>query len=267
MTHGISSLFLLLVAACGSASNPERESPPENATTVDEPSVCPPLLPRGPLEPAEGAVASLPLSIARGETPASLPDALFVDSASPDYALSHLRAFGEPDLSGAELDTLVLRLMYLRSFHEPVLVRVERTAEGAIALVKRLTGRRGWTDACVVDGVHILRAPGCHWIPGELDVLGARRLDEAELATLVARMGALEPVPVAEAPTPTPPADPDVRVIQLEQLCLDGSQWYVEGIDERGYRARRGDCQIDDGLQELGCALLGSAGVDFGRVY
>jgi hypothetical protein len=239
----------------------------------DDRPLCPDL--NGPASPLGVLFRQKPLSPALPtELPARLPSTLAgtpvldADGALVSSEELHLRALGEPDLSAGVSEGLtVIRLLYLRSFHSPILVRVEGRESGWVLQVQRLTGTRGWHPSCTQDGV--LSLP-CQWLPGEPVNDGVRWLSAKEV-TRVERLMAdasFWSTPAAyTAPPPAPPPDGVPPRIQLTTACVDGSTWVIEGVDDSRYHAVYRDCEFEPSLQDLMCGLLGLVGEIEGPIY
>lgn len=120
-----------------------------------------------------------------------------------EWYSKHLAAMGEPSLvEAASHSQTVVRFLWLRTFHQPVAVRVQ-VADDAIRLVAtRLSGMGGY-DPGVVESRTERALTGDEW----------RRLEEA------LRDAAFETIPA-----------------EVRTLGADGSQWIVEQAKDGVYR-------------------------------
>jgi len=123
--------------------------------------------------PRTGAMPFFPVGIFNGR-----PE---IDALIREWFSKHLTAMAEPPLPHLAATGLeVYRFLYLRSFHHPVVVRVQETAEGHVLVVKELDGLGGYE-------------------PGKLIVDRQRRLDSAEWAERAA-VAKADPVGARAAP-------------------------------------------------------------------
>jgi hypothetical protein len=253
---------------------------------MDDEEFCPGVTTgQGSLQPASDLGLALPWFVDPDPDPADaagasnrvaklpgLADALLhpdEQNQPVSFPLLHLRALGEPDLSGgAPADLSVIRLLLLRSFHEPILVRIEVRGDSGHVLVKRLTGDRGWTPECGERGF----VPGgpCRWRPGESGDPVGRTLEAGEWAPVEEGLKKVlfHDLPHTFVSPPPPPHDRgERRVIQLEEVCVDGSTWVLEGWWNGRYRAVSRDCVMEADMRALLCHILYLPGLDIGPVY
>lgn len=170
-----------------------------------------------------------------------------MDGFRSEWYSSHLRAAREPRLGGAAptyaLDGLgVLRFTWLRSFHAPVMVRVEAVSDDSLRLTAtELTGAGGYE-------------------PGRVARRIERRLsaEEARHLTAVLSEGQVLDLPPSDA---CPVAENGDIIIQG-----DGARWIIEANGPGGYRYV--DRWSGEGpVRELGLHLLGLTGWTYERVY
>lgn len=184
-----------------------------------------------------------------GETSGYFPPALFqqtvrcgplpwskpipvLNEHSDFWYSKHLRAAGERPLSSASGSPETLRFTWLRTFHSPVIVRVEWTPAGAATLTAtKLSGHGGYE-------------------PGEISDTTSRTLTQDEIeGLLVLRQAALR-----EPPT-------DCR------FMLDGAMWIVEAARADGYHFVGTQSPEAGPVHDLGVALLGFTGWPLEPIY
>jgi hypothetical protein len=139
---------------------------------------------------------------------------------NPKWAFSacryrdQLEAMEEQPLDRPE--ARAVRFLWLRSFHEPILVRVDfETAGTAMLVAKRSDGAGGYLPGCLV-AVHTVR----------LDATQAR-----ELQDLLAATERTIPAKNEHGEYANPSSTPDVI-----EIIMDGAEWILERVDESGYR-------------------------------
>ena len=185
-----------------------------------------------------------PIEVVRSPIEASgyFPPALFqqkidcgvIGWTRPQYVLDefedawyskHLRAAGERPLAVATGSPEALRFTWLRSFHAPVIVRVDWAPTGEATLTATM----------------LLGAGG--YEPGEVSNTTSRTLTQDEVERLlVLRQAALR----------EPPADCT--------LMLDGARWIVEAAGPGGYHYVNRQSPEFGAVRDLGLALLGFTG-------
>ena len=169
--------------------------------------------------------------------PGSRPQPILTNFQADWYA-RQLRAAGEPSLARAVSERRApgvetLRFTWLRTFHHPVVIRIE-TARGRSHLVaKEMSGRGGYD-------------------PGEI----ARQLDRALSATEARALDALLVRARLFAGTP-----------RNCSFGLDGAQWLFEGVDAGGYHFLDRWSPEDGPAREVGTFLLGLTGWSFDAIY
>lgn len=171
-----------------------------------------------------------------------------MDSFQSRWYSSHLRAAGEPRLGGKapihEVSGVgVLRFTWLRSFHVPVMVRVEATADGGLWLTAtELTGAGGYE-------------------PGRI----ARRVERplsaeetAQLAAMITQTDVLE----------LPPSD-DCPVIDENTIVVgaDGARWIIEANGSTGYHYVNRWSPEHGAVRDLGLHLVALTGWSYDRIY
>lgn len=163
---------------------------------------------------------------------------LIVDDFEAERYQQQWRAAQEPSLylaSRASTEsTLTYRLTWLRTFHEPVIVRVDETPDGGWRLrAKQLSGLGGYG-------------------PGKVQKVVDRRLTDAEAAKLRRTISAN-------------------RLFAQPQIgCLegtDGSRWLIEANDHGRYRYLNRWTPEGGPVRETGLVLLGFTRWTFDRVY
>ena len=162
-----------------------------------------------------------------------------MDEFSNDWYSGVLSDFQEPSLHRRPSDTpRSIRFIWIRSFHDPVVVRVDFSATGTW----RLTAKQN-PSGTALSSKHGIERPR-----QKVRVLSAAEVASLETALSTSRLFEL---PSSGC-----------------QRGLDGAQWIIEGADPiRGYRFR--DAQSPDaGIEhDLGLFLLGLTGWDVEPIY
>ncbi|HWQ87141.1 hypothetical protein [Brevundimonas sp.] len=156
-----------------------------------------------------------------------------------EWFSGELAAFQEPSLYRRPATApRSIRFTWLRSFHDPILVRVDVAPDGRQTITaKRRPAGHGYGPS-----------------PGVRRSVEIERLltqpEAAALDAAIARSGLFD-APVAGC-----------------SCCLDGAQWIIEGADPReGYRYRSRQSPKDGLEHALGLHLLGLTGLDVGDIY
>jgi len=144
----------------------------------------------------------------------------------------HLSAAGEHPLSEAAVPTL--RFTWLRTFHAPVVIRLETAADGGVTMTaSELSGQGGYDPGTVARRVE-------------------RSLSSEEVAAL---KRTLEDTAVLEqAPGEC-------------SLGMDGAQWIVESTGPDGYRFIERHSPGDGPVRTFGLHLIGLTGWTYDSVY
>ncbi|HVJ92159.1 MAG TPA: hypothetical protein VM580_20305 [Labilithrix sp.] len=157
-----------------------------------------------------------------------------------DWYGKHLSAMHEPSLVQLAMrGETAMRFLWLRTFHQPIAVRVQRAEEGARLVATRLSGMGGYE-------------------PGSIDLRRERELGAQECQRVEAALddAAFETIP------------PDVNT-----LGADGAQWIIERAKGGEYRIvdrwspeAKGDA---GGFRRACETFLALAGEDFvtGSIY
>lgn len=156
-----------------------------------------------------------------------------------EWYSGELSAFGEPSLYRRPASApRSIRFTWLRSFHDPVVIRVDTAKDGRqVITAKQHPGGVGFGPE---PGVRRNREMTRFLSPPEAAAL-ERAVEEAGLFR-------------------SPPSGCS--------CCLDGAQWLVEGDDpEHGYRYRSRQSPKEGLERQIGMHLLGLTGWDVGRVY
>jgi hypothetical protein len=129
----------------------------------------------------------------------------------------------------------VVRFLWLRTFHPPIVIRTSFSKDKPPWLVaKRLTGMGGYEV-------------------GKVDLTIDRPLDDGEADRMNALL-AQDDIFTSAPPSCGPPG-------------TDGAQWMVEGVDAAGYHFVRAWSPRDGKVREIGMALLAVAGWDDTEIY
>ena len=171
-----------------------------------------------------------------------------MDEYRSDWYSSHLRAAREPRLGEVapihEVDGIgVLRFTWLRTFHAPVMVRVEATADGELRLAAtELSGAGGYD-------------------PGRI----ARRIERRLSADETARLTALV---IETRVLDLPPSDDCPVVAETGEIIIhgDGAHWIIEANGPEGYRYID-RWSAEPPVRELGLHLVGLTGWTYDRIY
>lgn len=207
-------LAFLMLASCGYIS-PSRE-------TFDPPGETSGYFPPALFQQSDGCS-----SIFSGRSPRPIFDE-FQDS----WYSKHLRAAGERPLSFAAGSPEALRFTWLRSFHAPVIIRVEWAPTGAATLTATMLSGAGGYD------------------PGEISGRVSRTLNQEEIE----RLGFLRQAALRRQRT-------DCR------MMLDGAQWIVESAGVDGYHFVDAQSPERGAVRELGLALMGFTGWALEPIY
>ncbi|WP_218821544.1 hypothetical protein, partial [Sphingobium sp. Z007] len=129
----------------------------------------------------------------------------------------------------------VVRFLWLRTFHPPIIVRIDFRRDKPPRLVaKRLTG---------IGSYEV----------GKVDLTIDRALDDVE-ADRVKALLAQDDMFTSASPSCGPPG-------------TDGAQWMVGVIDAEGYHFTRAWSPRDGKVREIGLALLALAGWEDAEIY
>jgi len=156
-----------------------------------------------------------------------------------DWYPKHLLAADEPSLFEASQKAgashlKTYRFTWLRTFHGPVIVRLDRDSEGGMRLIaKRLSGRGGYE-------------------PGAVNAEIRRRLTRQELVEFDHALAAANHLRL-------PPVDC--------RMGADGSRWIMEANDAGVYRYVNRWTPEDGAVRELGDMLLRFTGWDLDPRY
>jgi hypothetical protein len=149
-----------------------------------------------------------------------------------DWYGGHLRAAGEAPIFDSPAATL--RFTWLRTFHAPVVIRLDTTAEGAVLMTAtELSGKGGYDPGSVARRVE-------------------RRLTTEDGAALVRMLDNTDVMSLASAKC---------------DHGMDGAQWILESAGPEGYRFVDRWAPRDGAVRELGLHLIGLTGWTFDPVY
>lgn len=149
-----------------------------------------------------------------------------------DWYSRHLRTAGERPLSFAPGGPDSVRFIWLRSFHSPVIVRVDWASTGeAVLTATMLSGAGGYE-------------------PGEISGIVSRTLTPDETRRLLA----LRPAAFRKQRA-------DCR------MMLDGASWIIEASGADGYRYVNSQSPRAGAVYDLGRTLLGFTGWALEPIY
>ena len=141
----------------------------------------------------------------------------------------HLKAMGEPSLlKESRPDTDVYRFLWLRTFHNPMAVRVERNGSTMKLFLKELSGSGGYEPGRLIESKMIT-------------------LDQSEWCGF---MSMLEQANYWNKP------------LERNDTGVDGSRWILEGVSEGRYHAVDRFSPDDGDFREACVYLLELAGVE-----
>jgi hypothetical protein len=147
----------------------------------------------------------------------------------------HLRKLNESSLSEDPApNSLIVRFTWLRTFHPPVVLRVERGAEESWQLRTKIGSGAGGYE------------------PGRLTQEATRALTPADVETLqkLLQTGEFWVLPS-----------------QAEESGMDGAQWIFEVRDSTRYHYIDRWCPQDGVAYDVGRHLMTLSGYDFGQLY
>lgn len=205
--------------------------------------VCRPLLLIGLFALCSTAAAQKPVGVSCDEVSGEFFPALDLSELEKRWYGEHLEAAGEPNLCDRASGLReVYRFTWLRSFHPPVIVRIERQDSTHRVVAKKLDGRGGYE-------------------PGELVVDRSTAIEARKWGKFKSLLSA--------ASFWSASRDKVINVIGF-----DGARWIFEGVRNRKYWAR--DRWTPDAnpsalpYKRLGIYLLELAGLlpsDDGAIY
>jgi len=163
-----------------------------------------------------------------------------------DWHLRFLRGMGEPALSSCPPGVETYRFLWLRSFHDPYVVRVERRGEGVMRIVaKRGSGAGGYET-------------------GDVTVIAERELTAGEWEAL---SRAIDAHFWPEPPAPSQEGLPAPGRITLEELHIDGAEWVLEGCRGGVHRVVRLWSPESGELRDISLELLRLGGAVTDPIY
>ena len=185
---------------------------------------------------AQDGTAYFPRSLHEATVTCTWSNRTFGKAAMNDHRAawygSHLHAAGETPIFDSP--TRTLRFTWLRTFHEPVIVRVDMPAGGAALITAtELSGKGGYTPGGVARRVE-------------------RRLSVEETASLARTLD--ETDALAQPPTGC-------------ELGADGAQWILESTGPGGYVFVDEWTPRDGPVRALGLHLIELTGWSYDRVY
>jgi hypothetical protein len=192
-------------------------------------------------EPKKPAVASSGYFPTVADSAGARCDPEGISESHDQWYSKHLRAAGEPSLFEASRSprppgAATYRFTWLRSFHHPVVIRVETGSNGEARLIaKELSGHGGYG-------------------PGEIRRHMQRKLSPDETRRLGSALAATRLL--------TWPARDCSGIIGL-----DGAHWIVEARDRTGYHLVDRWSPERGPMREVGELMLGLTGWQYGDVY
>jgi hypothetical protein len=169
--------------------------------------------------------------------PASAPDSKDgVSEYCQRWYSRHLLAMQEPAVFGwnkqpGNAETEVFRFLWLRSFHHPVAVRVQKEADGTIRLVtKMLDGKGGYA-------------------PGKLQVNTTKKLTDKEWSSLTKQ---IDDCKFWSMPTKEKQSFVNEQGLTVGWTMSDGAQWILEGTQGDKYHVVDRQSPDDSSHRKLG---------------
>jgi hypothetical protein len=162
----------------------------------------------------------------------------YFPGAAPSHEIHyglHLRTLNESSLSeDPGPNSPIVRFTWLRTFHPPVVLRVERTAQESWQLRTKVGSGAGGYE------------------PGRLTQEETRALTTADVETLqnILLTGEFWTLPSRD-----------------KMLGMDGAQWILEVRDGARYHYIDRWCPQDGVVYDVGRHLMTRSGYDFGPVY
>lgn len=135
------------------------------------------------------------------------------DRFPADWYSKHLRALKEPslwELSKKDPTAEVYRFLYLRTFHQPIAVRITVAGPAGRLVAKKASGQGGYA-------------------PGHLVYKRESVIPEIQAVVL----GAIDESHFWDLPTEKEP--PEIRPDGTVEIGVDGAQWIVEGVKNGKY--------------------------------
>lgn len=162
-----------------------------------------------------------------------------VNDFKKDWYSKHLRNAGEPSMLARTEGTgrtrrSALRFTWLRSFHKPVVIRIEEwDTERPRLLAAEMAGRGGYGGGVVIRRID-------------------RKLSRDESQALHQLWTRADPFTHRSPPC---------------GLMMDGAQWVIETTGPGGYRFIDRQSPDNGPVREVGLALLGLTGWEVGDIY
>lgn len=146
---------------------------------------------------------------------------------------SHLAAMNEPSLWRSTRKIETYRLLWLRSFHAPMVFRLIIKPDGTSELITKKTSGQGGFE------------------PGTLMTNKATQINKKETETLLEKLAQIK---FWELPANEP-----------DSIVLDGSQWIIEGVKDDKYL--RVDRRNGGEIRDWALLLMRKSGEDLQPIY
>lgn len=142
-----------------------------------------------------------------------------------------------PVLPIDDLEAELYRITFIPTFFSPIKIRVERHRGESVLVAKRLSGQGGFEAGTLKDEKR-------------------RRLNSAEWNRLVSLINkaAFWDMPYAEK-------EPEPNEKGELSVCLDGSEWVLEGVKNGKFHAVNRYCPDEKSFQEIGQYLAKLSGL------
>jgi len=164
-----------------------------------------------------------------GNTYFPLPGLAGTMFAGRGYIYSrHLEAMNEPPLGTIDNEDEAYRFLWLRTFHNPVVIHIWRTGDRHVMVVKRLNGRGGYD-------------------PGSFDLYWKLPLSENDWDAFIMH---LEHSEFWLMPAPEP-----------GMMAMDGAQWVMEGYRDGRYHVVDRQSPAPSAYADAGLYLLRLSGL------
>lgn len=142
-----------------------------------------------------------------------------------------------PVLPVDELDAEIYRITFIPTFYNPIKIRVEKRKNSIVLIAKRLSGQGGYD-------------------PGKLKTEKRQRLhlwDWNRLLDLLKEAGFWELPYLEKEPEPNEKGE--------MTICLDGSEWVIEGVKNGQYHVVNRYCPEVKSFQTIGLYLVKLSGL------
>lgn len=189
-------------------------------------------------------LCSVLVSCATAELPTYFPKDSFPDDFVDNWYSTQLVALKErPLCCDVAAAPLTVRFTWLRSFHHPVMIRLDKSKSGRWIITTKISSGRGGYD------------------PGHLTTEATVPIADNDAAWIAGRVKLGSDF--WGLTTEESPAGPDGTV----EVTLDGAQWIVEELDGTNYHVVDRVSPDDGLLRDIATHLMTLSHRSFGPVY